>query len=172
MNATAIAPKTAKSRLKRIQIVSGIFQWLIAVYAGLVVLMILGCWFGWVGILPGTTKIMFSEHQVYTAPFEIPTVVLELASIRFGLMIFCAGVLFRLLGLYRQGKYFTAQNISYLRFLGYYVVIDWFVTLQLEILAHQATIFFTQPLIGLVIIFLAWIMDEGRKIQEEQELTV
>jgi hypothetical protein len=27
-------------------------------------------------------------------------------------------------------------------------------------------------LIGFVIIFIAWIMDEGRKIQEEQELTV
>jgi hypothetical protein len=25
---------------------------------------------------------------------------------------------------------------------------------------------------GFVIIFAAWIMDEGRKIQEEQELTV
>jgi hypothetical protein len=25
---------------------------------------------------------------------------------------------------------------------------------------------------GLMIIFIAWIMDEGRKIQEEQELTV
>jgi hypothetical protein len=27
-------------------------------------------------------------------------------------------------------------------------------------------------LAGLMIIFIAWIMDEGRKIQEEQELTV
>jgi uncharacterized membrane protein YdcZ (DUF606 family) len=25
---------------------------------------------------------------------------------------------------------------------------------------------------GLLILFIAWIMDEGRKIQEEQELTV
>jgi len=25
---------------------------------------------------------------------------------------------------------------------------------------------------GFVILFIAWIMDEGRKIQEEQELTV
>jgi hypothetical protein len=27
-------------------------------------------------------------------------------------------------------------------------------------------------LAGTIIIFIAWIMDEGRKIQEEQELTV
>jgi len=31
----------------------------------------------------------------------------------------------------------------------------------------------TTPLfIGMLIIFITWIMDEGRKIQEEQELTV
>ena len=31
----------------------------------------------------------------------------------------------------------------------------------------------TTPIFGgLFIIFFAWIMDEGRKIQEEQELTV
>jgi hypothetical protein len=31
---------------------------------------------------------------------------------------------------------------------------------------------FLSLLPGFVIIFIAWIMDEGRKIQEEQELTV
>ncbi len=35
-----------------------------------------------------------------------------------------------------------------------------------------AGIDFGPPLAGLVIIVIAWIMDEGRKIQEEQELTV
>jgi hypothetical protein len=30
----------------------------------------------------------------------------------------------------------------------------------------------TQFLLGPFVIFIAWIMDEGRKIQEEQELTV
>jgi len=164
--------KTSDARLNRIKFVSGLFQWMIAIYVGMVILLMFGCWFGWVAVLPGTTRIWFSEHQTFTAPFNIPTPVLTLASIRFGLMVFCAGVMFRLLGLYRQGKYFTARNISYLRFLGYYVVVDWFVTNQLETLAQQTTIFLTQPIIGLAIIFIAWIMDEGRKIQEEQALTV
>ncbi|MEI9863261.1 MAG: DUF2975 domain-containing protein [Limisphaerales bacterium] len=31
---------------------------------------------------------------------------------------------------------------------------------------------FGQLVLGLLIILIAWIMDEGRKIQEEQELTV
>jgi hypothetical protein len=30
----------------------------------------------------------------------------------------------------------------------------------------------TPVFVGLLIIFVAWIMDEGRKIQEEQALTV
>jgi hypothetical protein len=31
---------------------------------------------------------------------------------------------------------------------------------------------FGSPLIGIIVFLIAWIMDEGRKIQEEQELTV
>jgi hypothetical protein len=31
---------------------------------------------------------------------------------------------------------------------------------------------FGSPLIGMIVFLIAWIMDEGRKIQEEQELTV
>jgi hypothetical protein len=31
---------------------------------------------------------------------------------------------------------------------------------------------FAKLAVGLLIILVAWIMDEGRKIQEEQELTV
>jgi hypothetical protein len=35
-----------------------------------------------------------------------------------------------------------------------------------------AGIDFGSPLIGMIVFLIAWIMDEGRKIQEEQELTV
>jgi protein-S-isoprenylcysteine O-methyltransferase Ste14 len=37
---------------------------------------------------------------------------------------------------------------------------------------HDMALSTTPVFIGLLIIFVAWIMDEGRKIQEEQELTV
>jgi len=123
-------------------------------------------------MLPHGTKLVFSAHQAYAAPFEIPQSVLTLATVKYGLMLFCAWVLFRLFGLYGQGKYFTAANINYIRFLGYYVVIDWIVTVILDSLSHDTMIFFTQPMTGLLVIFVAWVMDEGRKIKEEQELTV
>ena len=135
------------------------------------------CWF-WHAGLDGwaycriARSLVFSQHQAFAAPFEIPTPVLALASVKYGLLMFCAMVLYRLFGLYGQGKYFTAANITYIRFLGYYVIVDWVVTAMLESLSHESDGFFTQPMAGLLVIFIAWIMDEGRKIQEEQELTV
>jgi len=172
MNATGITSKNGNRRLNRIRIFSRIFQLLIVIYAVLVCLLVLACWFGWVGMLPHSTKLVFSEHQTFAAPFEMPAPVLALATAKYGLMMFCALILYRLFGLYGQGKYFTAKNITYIRFLGYYVVVDWIVNFLLESQAHYMTIIFTQPVTGLVIIFIAWIMDEGRKIKEEQELTV
>lgn len=56
--------------------------------------------------------------------------------------------------------------------------LNWIGTFELFILpiakdmSGNNDIGFMQPVIGVLIIFIAWIMDEGRKIQEEQELTV
>jgi hypothetical protein len=174
MNANEIPPK-GNARMNRIKIASKILRILIIISTAVPCLFVLaGCWFGWASVCPNGMKIRFSEHQIYTSPFEIPDNVLALALVKFGLYIFCALVLCRLLRLYEQGKYFTAKNVTYIRFLGYYLIIDSFVNFQLDSLSHNEviTITFTQPFTGLVIIFIAWIMDEGRKIQEEQELTV
>jgi hypothetical protein len=92
--------------------------------------------------------------------------------VRFGLLVFCYVALYRLFRLYERGILFSARNVLYIRLLGYYLIFDGFALFQLESLSHQMTLTFTQPFIGLMIIFVAWIMDEGRKIQEEQELTV
>ncbi len=172
MNATEITPKSAKSRIDRIKIVSRIFRVLIIVSAILTSLLVLAGWLGWLKILPHGMTVMFSEHQTYAWPYEIPMPVLALASIKFGLFGFCALILCRLLRLYEQGRYFTAQNVAYIRFLGCYLLLDWVVTLLLELQARQAGVFLTQLFVAAGIIFVAWIMDEGRKIQEEQELTV
>jgi hypothetical protein len=43
---------------------------------------------------------------------------------------------------------------------------------QMQATFHDMALSTTPVFIGLLIIFVAWIMDEGRKIQEEQELTV
>jgi hypothetical protein len=77
---------------------------------------------------------------------------------------------------FARGNFFTAANITCVKWLGALVIVDWFtVKLLAAVVSRVVTIGFgdfTRPAIGLIIILVAWIMDEGRKIQEEQELTI
>ena len=84
-------------------------------------------------------------------------------------------------------------NIRYVKSLGLTVVGLWFTQTILELMADQGlrgsgtvypflTVVFGSYqvhlthifglLFGILLVLIAWIMDEGRKIQEEQELTV
>jgi len=180
MNASAISPKSY-GRLNRIKVASRIFRVLIGlVFCGLA-LGSATCFFGGLIFLPRglTLTVVFSPHQqiLFSSDQQfnwqaIPYEVLALAAVRFGLFGFCALVLNNLFRLFEQGTFFSARNVRYVRFLGYYLMLDWCVTYLLEAYAHEMQINLTQLFIGFIIIFTAWIMDEGRKIQEEQELTV
>jgi hypothetical protein len=174
MNATETALKTP-SRQRRIKIASRIFRVLILASLVLPMLFAIVLLSGWVGALPDRTTLMLSPHQIYKWPFEIPGPVLALALARLGLYGFCVLVLNNLFRLYERGIFFSAKNVNYIRFLGYYLMIDWVVVYLLDVSpqgGEVVTVTFTKIFVGFLIIFIAWIMDEGRKIQEEQELTV
>jgi uncharacterized membrane protein HdeD (DUF308 family) len=173
MNANETSPKT-NFRLKRIKIVSRIFRVLLGLYFCLVALAALVCFLGWMQFMPRSLAItiMISPHQQFDWPFLIPDQVLALGAVKFVLFSFCILILNKLFRLYERGIFFSAKNVFYIRFLGYYLMIDWLVTLLLEFQSHETQIYFTELIVGLIVIFIAWIMDEGRKIQEEQELTV
>ena len=169
-NLTSAKPGTRLSRIQtfsgRFRIINGLLL-VIGVPYGFAILM------GWLPLLPKHIKIVLSAHQVYALPSEMPPAVLALALVRLGLFAFNALVLNNLFRLYERGIFFSAKNVLYLRFLGYYVLIDYVVIYQLEFLSHRGMdLSATQLFIGLMIIFISWIMDEGRKIQEEQALTV
>jgi hypothetical protein len=51
------------------------------------------------------------------------------------------------------------------------VLADWVLIRVLDAMAHGFSLD-TRLAVGLLIVLISWIMDEGRKIQEEQELTV
>lgn len=51
-------------------------------------------------------------------------------------------------------------------------MLDWLVDNQMQGTLHDMDLSTTPVFVGLLVIFIAWIMDEGRKIHEEQELTV
>jgi len=72
----------------------------------------------------------------------------------------------------------SAMSEGYLEYRFNFAQLNWLGALQLLIapisrdMSGNNDIGFMQPVIGILIVFIAWIMDEGRKIREEQELTV
>lgn len=178
MNATAIASKSANSqqdRQKRLKRIIHLVRWLLG--AIVILFMVMGAWFladmfGWVET-PAGVKISFSPLATYVAPFDIPGLVLFLAILRSGLFLTGILILFWLLDLFEAGKFFTAQSVRHIKSLGALVILDWVLIKILDTTAHSGMeITIGQLVLGLLVYIVAWIMDEGRKIQEEQELTV
>jgi len=170
MNANENPPR-AGTRLGRIKTASRIVRLFIGVSLVIGAPLNLAAYFGWLPPFPAE-KILVSPNQLYASPHEMPETVWALGLVRLGLSVFCGLVLYHLFRLYEHGILFSAKNVRDIRFLGWYLMIDWVALYQLESLSHRMALSFNQPFIGLLIIFVAWIMDEGRKIQEEQDLTV
>jgi hypothetical protein len=172
MNATVITPKIKNRRLNRIQIASLIFRVLNAIGFLMVVYCVPAFLLGWPPPYPDKLRIVISEQHIYTSLADMPQAVLALWLVKMGLLMACMAVFDRLFRLYGKGILFSARNINYIRFQGYYLILDWVVDYQMQGALHDMALSTTQLYIGFLIIFIAWIMDEGRKIQEEQELTV
>src|SRR5450631_4020239 len=174
MNANEISPKF-NVRMNRIKKVIAVIRFLIssAVILGVVFgLFFLADLFGY-SVFGTGVKISFSPLLTYTSPFKIPVIVLVLGFVRAGLFFAGVLVLFWLLDLFEAGKFFAAQNVQHIKLLGFLVIGDWVVTKILDTFAGSGVeISFGQLVVGLLVILISWIMDEGRKIQEEQELTV
>jgi hypothetical protein len=128
--------------------------------------------FGWPPYGADTVRVLISNQHLYATPAEMPPAIFALWLVKTGLGLGCAGVLIALFRLYGRGILFAARNVIYLRILGYWIIIDWFIDYQMQSTLHDLALSSTPVLVGLLIIFFAWIMDEGRKIQEEQALTV
>ena len=162
-------------RLNRIKKVIKVVRYLVS--ASIILLFVFGSLFladlAGFGAINEGVKIFFSPLLTYQAPFKIPAIVLVLAFLRCGLWLVGALILFWWLDLVEAGEFFTAQCVRHIRLLGVLVISDWALTKVLDSMAHCGIEFtFGQLVLGLLIILIAWVMDEGRKIQEEQELTV
>jgi hypothetical protein len=172
MNANKNAEKGNKVRMERIQTVSGMLRMLIFISLIFTAYFWLTFFFGWPVPFHDEFRIVTSQHHIYTSPSEMPPTIPALVVVRTGLGVFCVLVLNSLFRLYQRGIIFSAKNVRYIRFLGYYLMIDWIVNYQLQSIPGDMDLSCTPLFAGLLVIFVAWIMDEGRKIQEEQELTV
>ena len=162
----------SQARLARIRKASFLFQLAISLSFLLGIYWVLAFLLGWPLSMKGKVLMAISQHHIYTAPTEMPPTIFAWWLVKVGLGLACAGVLFALFGLYRKGVLFGAKNVSYIRFLGYWLMIDWLIDYQMQGTLHDMNLSATPVFVGLMIILVARIMDEGRKIQEEQELTV
>ena len=101
------------------------------------------------------------------------------------LTFICRGIWFfyKLFRNVERGIFFGCDNVRCIRNIGWWLVVVPYLSISFEISkviwgATDAPVSIdlsnlpNDLLKGFFVIFIAWIMDEGRKIQEEQELTV
>jgi hypothetical protein len=95
----------------------------------------------------------------------------------------------RLFGLYKHHQYFGHRNVLCLKRIGLFLLLREFLA-PLQVALFSLILTFNNPVgyrcvsvsisgmnllgcvVGLMTLVIAWIMDEGRKLQEEQDLTV
>jgi hypothetical protein len=189
MNANEISPK-ANARLNRIKIVSRMFRVLIGISVVILVLIaclalaqsITVCLGGSIGSGESmAVQLSLSPSEFYRLPADfqgaadapdIPWVVMLLVAIRLGLTAYGIIALNRLFKLFERGIFFTVENVRYLKMQGVVMAGCGLTKNALQLLSPHKNISLNGLVIGLLILLIAWIMDEGRRIQEEQELTV
>jgi hypothetical protein len=177
MNANETAPKSNNSRLKRIQKVSRILQFCVVVYffAPLVVIV-----FNLKRVHLANGMISIFNHP-YASMEHIPNVMFVFSGA--GLLAYFLGVsaFLRWLNLYEKGVFFAASNVSQIKKLSGCMAGYGILAVAANVVYAGGIVFPLVLLDGLAcpwivaggaVYIVAWIMDEGRKIQEEQELTV
>jgi hypothetical protein len=169
MNANKLSPK-ADVRMNRIQKVSKCIR------------LFLQCsfWF-WLVILIGQIMWAFALDAHPNNPHAVPPKIacLEMTRmiLRLTIIVLCNLSLLKLFRLFENGILFTAKSVRCLQILGGLCVAKWLLELSFSFLLANAesplvTAGLSDLFAGLLIIFIGWLIDEARKIQEEQELTV
>jgi hypothetical protein len=172
MNTNEVSPQI-NDRLNRIKKVSRYLRLLVCIGIILQTYLAVAFIFGWPAfIYNDQVRIVISQHHIYTSRAEMPKEILALWLVKMGLLTFGQVILICLFRLYEKGILFSAKNVLYITFIGYYLIFDWVVDYMLQSALHDMALSSTSIFVGFLVIFIAWIMDEGRKIREEQELTV
>lgn len=96
--------------------------------------------------------------------------------LRLFLFIFWYRTLVKLFGFFEKGFFFTSETVQCLKALGSVYLVGFLLALSFRFTLHKAELLFgaglEEPFTGFFIIFIGWLIDEARKLREEQELTV
>ena len=171
MNANEISQKK-NSRITRIQKVSKCVRFF----------LLYGILFVWLGFL---VAVFFIPKGWATTQLNSPgadVIIKEMNSATGHLWTLSEAILFlfwyrtvlKLFGFFEKGVLFTAETVRCIQILGVIYIAEFLVSFVFCFfipkflndwgLGHL--------LAGLLIIFIGWLIDEARKIQEEQDLTV
>ncbi|MGA2871827.1 MAG: DUF2975 domain-containing protein [Verrucomicrobiota bacterium] len=175
MNATETSP-VANGRTNRITMVSGIFK---VLFLALTLVCVVASVESVAALLIAMMRGGFRRSVFASDWFSLLGAGSDLVGAMFAW--FC----YKLFALYSRGDFFTAEVVHSLRRIG---VMFFFVTLAGALLAefmphtiqHSVGGEIANSIlnvgnglfVGFLILFIAWVMDEGRRIQEEQALTV
>lgn len=140
--------------------------------------------YGYVVFLNASKKIELFTNWPITLNMKVVGLIGELIYVCVLMAIFY--FLTKLFGLYSRGHIFTRENVRYIRLIGYAFIWKPILTLPTYWILSYA-MYMNNPvsikttysyfdsndiLIGLIIIIVSWVMDEGRKLQEEQSLII
>jgi hypothetical protein len=172
-------PANVNPRLSRIKKLSRILKLVFLLY--FVVIGLLMVLLGGLGQIHFNSSIRI-DNQPFNSWRDVPAVVKTYTGICCALYLLGLMAFYRLLNLYEKGIIFSAENVSQIRRMGqlavFYGVLNAFLPVYAaRALALSPTIpldIISSPsfLAGCLTIIVAWVMDEGRKIQEEQDLTI
>lgn len=178
MNANEISPK-ANARLNRIQKISKCIRLFIQYGCPLIVL-------GWFVIVFLASKGIVTLPQppqpteTYSPDnkhlFDGAFVFCQVLTVIVYLVWYYAGL--KLFHIFEKGILFTPETVHYIQILGFVFLVRFLLELGIyfffpllqKIGAHEVV--WSDLFTGFFIICIGWLIDEARKIREEQELTV
>src|SRR5271154_3999235 len=149
------AVKVRPARLARVRNASLVFSICLCLSFILSAYWFLGFIFGWPFFSEGHIRMVISHNHIYSSPSEMPPAIFWLMTVKQGLAFFAGAMLLRLFWLYGKGILFTVKNVNCIRFLGYYLIIDWFINYQMQGLLRDMDLSTTPIFMGFFIIFFA-----------------
>jgi hypothetical protein len=130
-------------------------------------------------------SLRMNEDEATDAPMQErvkPGMRWTIRPIIFGVTMFWTlgvAVLYRLFKLYQQGKIFTAENVRCIKWIGGWVLGSWALLNMIQVsklityeLADVDLSIGPRFFVGILVLLVAWIMEEGGKMQEENALTI
>jgi hypothetical protein len=108
-------------------------------------------------------------------PHFDPTIMTIYGCVLSVIFLFWYRAVVKLFGFFEKGILFTAETVRCIQILGGIYFARFFLELTFQFLAqnHELIRSRTSDLFtGFFIFFIGWLIDEARKIREEQELTV